>query len=256
MSSAIPSVRIGDGAQSSKAKQRNYNVRRVSVTVMPSITLSRITQNLVDIAENLDRKRSSLERPRLVAAYAWIRGQHLVGPPAIAKQRNLLDVLKTRKHRIFVEAGTYKGETTAFFVPHADQVISVELHDGLFAAAERRFAKHPNVTLVHGDSLIEIPKIVANCSSPPLVFLDGHFSGRGTAQGEEMEPAKSTLRRLAGVTPAGTTIVIDDLRLFGSGLAGFPQLDAITAAARAAFPNAVIRIGLDSIVVEIPGEQG
>lgn len=45
-------------------------------------------------------------------------------------------------------------------------------------------------------------------------------------------------------------MVIDDLRLFGSGRVGFPQLDAITAAAREAFPAAVIRIGLDSIVVE------
>jgi hypothetical protein len=87
------------------------------------------------------------------------------------------------------------------------------------------------------------------------VFLDGHFSGHGTAQSEEMEPAESTLRRLADVTPAGTTVVIDDLRLFGSGLVGFPQLDAVTAAARAAFPTAVIRAGLDSIVVEIPGKD-
>lgn len=42
---------------------------------------------------------------------------------------------------------------------------------------------------------------------------------------------------LAGATAlgraaAGTTFVIDDLRLFGSRHAGFPQLDAITAAAR------------------------
>jgi hypothetical protein len=140
-------------------------------------------------------------------------------------------------------------------VPHADQVISVELHDKLFAAAQRRFAKDPNVTLIHGDSLVEIPKIVANCSTAPLVFLDGHFSGPGTAQGEEMEPAQSTLQRLADVTPAGTTIVIDDLRLFGSGLTGFPELDAITAAARELFPTAVIRAGLDSIVVEIPGKD-
>ena len=68
-----------------------------------------------------------------------------------------------------------------------------------------------------------------------------------------MEPAESTLRRLADVTPKGTTIVIDDLRLFGSGSSGFPQLDAITAAARESFPTAVIRAGLDSIVVELPG---
>ena len=46
--------------------------------------------------------------------------------------------------------------------------------------------------------------------------------------------------------------MIDDLRMFGSGQLGYPQLDAITAAARAAFPTALIRAGLDSIVVEIP----
>lgn len=213
--------------------------------------MSRITRTLIGVALNSVRNRNSLEPSRWAAAYGWWGGEHLVSPPAIAKQRHLLNVLKSRGHRIFVEAGTYKGATTAFFVAHADQVISVELHDGLFAAAEKRFAKHPNVTLVHGDSLVEIPKIVANCSSSPLVFLDGHFSGRGTAQSQEMEPAESTLRRLADVTPAGTTVVIDDLRLFGSGLHGFPQLDAVTAAARAAFPTAVIRAGLDSIVVEI-----
>lgn len=200
-------------------------------------------------------QRNSLEPSRPVAAHRWFRGEHLFGPPAIAKQRHLLRILKARGHRIFVEAGTYKGATTAFLASHADQVISVELGDALFAAAQRRFAKHPNVSIIHGDSLIEIPKIVANCATPPLVFLDGHFSGPGTVEGEEMEPAQSTLGRLAEITPLGTTIVIDDLRLFGSGLAGFPQLDAITAAARTAFPTALIHTGLDSIVIEIPGKD-
>lgn len=214
--------------------------------------MSRITRNLVGAALNSGRNRNSLEPSRLAAAHAWFHGDHLVSPPAIAKQRHLLTAFRSRDHRIFVEAGTYKGETTAFFVPHAEQVISVELHDGLYAAARKRFAQQPNVMLVHGDSLMEIPKLVSSCPSPPLVFLDGHFSGVGTAKGEEMEPAESTLGRLADVTPAGTTIVIDDLRLFGSGLAGFPQLDVITRAARSAFSNATIRSGLDSIVVEIP----
>lgn len=213
--------------------------------------MSKATQ-LIGFTLNSFRNKKSLEPNRWAAAYGWIHGEHLVSPPAIAKQRHLLTVLESRKHRIFVEAGTYMGETTAFFAQRVDQVFSVELHDGLFAAAEKRFAKQTHVTLVHGDSLVEIPKIVANCVTPPLVFLDGHFSGAGTAQGLEMEPAESTLRHLAGVTPPGTTIVIDDLRLFGSGLAGFPQLDELTAAARDAFPTAIIRVGLDSVVVEIP----
>jgi predicted O-methyltransferase YrrM len=158
--------------------------------------------------------------------------------------------MRARGHHIFVEAGTYKGATTAFFAKHADEVISVELHDELFTEAERRFANRPNVKLIHGDSLESIPKAVAGCVAPPLVFLDGHFSGAGTAKGEVEEPAELTLEPLSRVSPPGTTVVVDDLRLFGSGLAGFPQLDEITRAARKAFPSAVIRAGLDSIVIE------
>lgn len=210
-------------------------------------------KQLISFVLNSVRNKKSLEPNRWAAAFDWFQGGQLVSPPAIAKQRHLLNVLKSRGHRIFVEAGTYTGETTAFCARHVERVYTVELHDQLFAAAEKRFAKQSNVTVVHGDSLIEVPRIVADCEgNPPLVFLDGHFSGAGTAEGVEMEPAESTLRRLADVTPPGTTIVIDDLRLFGSGLAGFPQLDAITAAAREAFPHALIRAGLDSIVVEIP----
>lgn len=211
-----------------------------------------LRRKVVGKALNSVRNRNSLELSPWAAAYHWFHGEYLFGPPAIAKHRHLLNELRARGHRIFIEAGTYKGETTALFASHADQVMSVELDDALFSAAQRRFAKCPNVTLVHGDSLVEIPKLVAACTVPPLVYLDGHFSGRGTATGEEMEPAETTLRRLASVTPEGTTIVIDDLRLFGSGSGGFPQLDAITAAAREAFPTAVIRAGLDSIVVELP----
>ena len=193
--------------------------------------------------------KESLEPPAWLSVYGWLSGQYLVGGTANAKRRHLLRLLKTRGHRVFVEAGTYKGGTTAFFAKHAE-VISVELHDGLYAAACRRFADTPNVTLIQGDSLVEIPKAVANCTSAPLVFLDGHFSGPGTAEGKFTEPAEATLDGLASVAPPGTTVVIDDLRLFGSGLCGFPGLDAITAAARKAFPHAVIRTGMDSIVVE------
>lgn len=217
------------------------------------LVIPRNSSDLIYTILNWGRNKRSLEPTRRAAAFLWFRGDYLLAsPPAIAKQRHLLRVLNARRHRIFVEAGTYKGETTAFFRRHVDQVISVELHDELHAAAKQRFANHRNVTLIHGDSLVEIPKIVAGCATPPLVFLDGHFSGNGTAEGEEQEPAKSTLRRLANVTPAGSTIVIDDLRMFGSGLLGYPELDAITAAARAAFPTALIRAGLDSIVVEVP----
>ena len=215
---------------------------------MPHSTFRSVRTWALSVGANAD----SMEPTRRAASYGWIQGNPLVSPPAIAKQRHLLRVFQQRRHEVFVEAGTYKGETTAFFVLYAKHIFTVELHDGLYAAAVRRFADQPNVSLVHGDSLVEIPRVVADCSTPPLVFLDGHFSGAGTAQGTEMEPAEATLGPLSEVTPAGTTIVIDDLRLFGSGKFGFPELDAITSAARRAFPGSNIRTGMDSIVIEVP----
>ena len=130
--------------------------------------------------------------------------------------------------------------------------MSVELHEGLYADALRRFAAQPRVTIVHGDALTEIPRIVAEMSGPPLVFLDGHFSEHGTAAGKQMEPARARLPALGRAAPPGTTVVIDDLRMFGSGVHGFPQLDELTAAAREGFPAATIRTGLDSVVIETP----
>lgn len=209
-------------------------------------------RRLRDWALTVGTDRRSLEPSRRAAAYGWTAGNPMTSPSALAKQRHLLRVFRARGHSAFVEAGTYRGQTVAFFVPHARTITSVELHPDLYAAAVERFAGVDSVTLVHGDSLVEIPKIVAASPTPPLVFLDGHYSGKGTAQGVELEPAESTLGALAEAAAPGTTIVIDDLRYFGSGQLGFPQLDAITAAARRAFPASVIRTGLDSIVVELP----
>lgn len=194
-------------------------------------------------------RRDSLEPSPRVSVRGWLSGDPLVGPTARAKRRHLAMLLRDRGHRIFVEAGTYRGGTTAFFAKRAERVITVELHDGLYEAAKNRFAHSPNVTLIKGDALVEIPKAVAACESPPLVFLDGHFSGPGTARGEMVEPAELTLRALAEVSPPGTTVVVDDMRLFGSR-PSFPELDAVTAAARAAFPSAKIHAGIDSIVIK------
>jgi len=192
----------------------------------------------------------SLEPTNRLATTAWLRGAYKWGPSAYAKHRHLLDVFQERGHRVFIEAGTYRGNTVAFFLSHADEITSVELQDGLYADAVRRFAAHPKVTIVHGDALTEIPRVVAEVSRPPLVFLDGHFSMQGTAVGTEMEPARAMLPALGRAAPPGTTVVIDDLRLFGSGMVGFPQLDELTAAAREGFPDANIRTGLDSVVIE------
>ncbi|MDP1849437.1 MAG: hypothetical protein Q8K79_16730 [Solirubrobacteraceae bacterium] len=169
-------------------------------------------------------------------------------PPTFAKRAHLLRLLDERHHRVFVEAGTYLGDTVEFFSHRVARVISVELHDGLFERAAERFAGVPNVDIQHGDALELVPAIVAGLADAPLVWLDGHYSGEGTAEGTEVEPAAAILTRLGPVSAAGTTVVIDDLRLFGHPQ--FARLEDLVHAAATSFPHARVRTGLDSLVIE------
>jgi hypothetical protein len=187
---------------------------------------------------------------RLAAVYRYDAGQ-LNSPADHAKRRHLLRLFNTRKHEVLVESGTYLGGTVAFMLPHARKIVSVEIEPSLYEEARRRFAGEPKVELHLGDAASLIPELVAGLDEPALIWLDGHFTGGvNTVRGEAVEPAPGILESLGRLElPRGTTVVVDDLRLFGRG-DGFPQLDELAQAARAAFAEATIAVGIDSLVVE------
>jgi hypothetical protein len=183
------------------------------------------------------------------AALRYDRG--LLGAPSDrAKRRFLLREFKERNHELLVESGTFQGGTVEYFVPHAKRIISVEIEPALHEAARERFRDTPSVELLLGDAMDLIPRILEEVYVPPFVYLDGHFTGGVNAQpGEAIEPAPGILSKLAEHSlPPGSTLVVDDLRLFGRG-DGFPALDELTAAARRSFPDAEIYVGIDSLVI-------
>jgi hypothetical protein len=199
--------------------------------------------------------RQSLPRParearsRLAAIRSLDRGRLHVPPPA-AKRRHLLELFTTTGHRLFVESGTYLGDTSAFFAPHADRVVSVEIDPDLAAKARARFAATPNVEIVLGDAQTAIPEILREHGAPAFVWLDGHYSGEGTGRGDSDEPAVDIIRRLGEIeTVSGSTIVVDDLRTFGR-VPGVPNLPDLVIAARSAFPAAEVVAGLDCLVIQ------
>jgi hypothetical protein len=184
---------------------------------------------------------------RVGAAWRFDAGK--VNPPSDrAKRRHLQRVFTQRGHAVLVESGTYLGGTVQFMLPFAERIISVEIEPALHEAARRRFAAAPNVDLRLGDGAELIPRIVSELDQAPLLWLDGHFTGGvNTRPGAAIEPAPMILERL-GTCPPGTTIVVDDLRLFGRDN-GFPGVDVLVGSARTAFPAATIRVGLDSLVI-------
>jgi hypothetical protein len=198
--------------------------------------------------------RQALPRPvrearsRVSALVSYDRGRLHVPPPE-AKRRHLLALFRARQHETLVESGTYLGDTTAFFAPHARRVITVEVDPRLASRARQRFARIPNIEVVEGDAQEAVPRILRNLGGPALVWLDGHYSGEGTGRGLQDEPALLIVRSLREVPGLeGSTIVVDDLRTFGRDPAA-PHLVDLVVAAREAFPVANVVTGLDCLIV-------
>lgn len=186
---------------------------------------------------------------RAHAAWSFDRGQ-VAQPAPSAKRRHLLDLFRERGHRVLVESGTYLGGTVAYFQPHAERIVSVEIDPALHARARERFRGAPNVDLRLGDAVDVIPTAVREATGTCLVWLDGHFSGGVTGRGDLAEPAIEVLNRLGNQgVPAGTTIVVDDLRAFGRS-EDFPTLVELVDAARVHVPGAHLVSGLDCLIIQ------
>jgi hypothetical protein len=200
----------------------------------------------MDLSASLRRAAAPLKRAQAV----WLFDRGVGAPPSQrAKQRHLLALMSERGHDMLIETGTYLGETTAYFASRARRVVSIEIEPALHARAARLFADAPSVEILLGDGMEIVPRLVGELESPCLIWLDGHFSGGITGRGELEEPAVEILRRIREQSPPrGMTIVVDDLRLFGSDPAA-PGLAALVDAARETFPDAQLTAELDALVI-------
>ena len=118
---------------------------------------------------------------------------------------------------IFIETGTYTGETAFCASPIFNQVVSVELSEPLFIEAQKKNV-YSNVSLYQGSSdefLNNFLSLVPD--EKKLFWLDAHCSGGGTATlvDEQTQQAKSPIwGELSAIFNNGllqSVILIDDI---------------------------------------------
>ena len=164
---------------------------------------------------------------RLLEVPRWL-GWLLVGgcdgpPPPSLKRLIVLSYIRRLGIKSFVETGTYLGDTLAVVARDASIACwSIELDSELHRAAVVRFQGYSNVQVLHGDS----GRLLANVEpvGPVLYWLDGHYSGSGTAQGVKDSPIVEELVTILERAIPTTVILIDDARCF-NGADGYPHLD-------------------------------
>jgi hypothetical protein len=113
---------------------------------------------------------------------------------------------------VFIETGTYHGQTAKWASAHFDEVHTIEQSTSLFDTHSKALENVPNIKPYCGDSRDILPAIVDNLGDRKAMYwLDSHWFGGETAGQNDQCPLLGELQLLAKRTQ--DIILIDDARL-------------------------------------------
>jgi hypothetical protein len=119
---------------------------------------------------------------------------------------------------VFVETGTFMGDTIFQMQPHFPELHTIELSEPHYQAAKDTAAarSYTNIQFHLGDSAEVLPTLVPTFTQPTVFWLDGHFCHCGSAQGSVDCPLHEELAAICDAHAPPAVVVIDDARLFGA----------------------------------------
>jgi hypothetical protein len=118
---------------------------------------------------------------------------------------------------VFVETGTYMGDTAAYAAQFSKRVITLEPFGKLYEEAKLRFARSPSVEVINAPSEEAFPQILPALSGDVTFWLDAHYSGEGTFIGQHISPIELELESIRPHLPrlSRCVVMVDDMRGFG-----------------------------------------
>jgi hypothetical protein len=115
---------------------------------------------------------------------------------------------------IFIETGTYLGQTTEIAASMFEKVHTIEVKNDLFISAKNKLSRYPNVVCHLGDSSILLEDICKKLTKSSCFWLDGHYSAGNTGKGSKNVPLYEELQTIMKNCSQECIILIDDCRLF------------------------------------------
>jgi hypothetical protein len=138
---------------------------------------------------------------------------------------------------IFVETGTFKGDTVNALLPYFDRFITAELSEPLWKEVTKRFADEKKVEPYLGNSSDIIAKFSpALKDSSVLYWLDAHWCVADDTSGEKSQCPLLEEIHAIGQLNDQSVILIDDARLFLAAppapheISQWPSIDSIITA--------------------------
>jgi hypothetical protein len=177
-----------------------------------------------------------------------------IPPPHAVKVYWLRRFQKRYRTEVFVETGTYYGASVDAMLHSCRQIYTIELDPELWAQAQRRFSDYPHVHVIHGDSGQVLMALLPKLTARSLFWLDGHFSGAGTARTPNRDtPIQDELAAIGSHHRKDHVILIDDARLF-DGSNGYPHVETLRHLLSEINPDYTVRI-VDDMIQAYPPES-
>jgi hypothetical protein len=187
------------------------------------------------------------------SAFALLRARYLIQaqPHSLLSGPEKREELKKWQamtgHRLFVETGTFLGETTLAMADLFERCWTVEIDRALFEQAAAKFAGRAHIKALHGDSETLIVDILKEIDAPAIFWLDGHYSHANTGRGTADTPIVNELAKIFEHPIKRHVILIDDARDF-IGVNGYPTIKNLHRFVRSRSPyrmriaNDIIRL--------------
>jgi hypothetical protein len=165
----------------------------------------------------------------------WADRDFAAPSPHFVKQKVLLR--NGLRDAIWVETGTYMGDTTSVLSKVAKMVYSIEPEPSLFSKAEQKFRNTSNVKIIESLSEEVLPKLLPTIGGNVCFWLDGHYSAGITFKGPQDTPIIDELDAIGRnlTTMEKVVVMVDDIRMFdprNPEFAAYPSVDVLVDWAR------------------------
>ena len=123
---------------------------------------------------------------------------------------------------IFIETGTYLGDTTAALEEYFTRTYTIEPDLKLYNLAKNRFKDSQKITCINATSEQSLANLIKNLTGSVTFYLDGHYSLGNTFLGDQSTPISLEISVISHFLDnfKNVSVIVDDVGAFGSGNLG------------------------------------